>query len=143
MKPQAYLLLALLLAGFLVANAFAWQLGIGGRRDRTPGTELERYFGWPAVWRAELWDSSDPALGHRILKQAPFFWPGGEMQRQRRYTGAVAVAVDMAVLLLCCGLVVVFNLPVAGPIWRVGLGVAFVAGLLACSLLAQSAAAHL
>ena len=34
--------------------------GYGGRNDRQPGMEVERYFGWPACFRAELWRSDHP-----------------------------------------------------------------------------------
>lgn len=138
MKPQAYLLLAIGVVAFLAANTFAWQPGIGGRRDRTPGTELERYVGWPAVWRAELWDSADPALASRILSQAPFYWPAGEMHLRHCYTGVTAVAVNVGLLVCWCGLVVLYNLPAAPLGIRFGLGAAFVIGLLACALLAET-----
>lgn len=42
---------------FLMLNAFSWTPGYGGRNDRKPGQEVERYFGWPACFRAELWQS--------------------------------------------------------------------------------------
>lgn len=48
-----------LLAGVLV-NACSWTPGYGGRRDQQPGMEVERYFGWPACFRAELWRSDHP-----------------------------------------------------------------------------------
>jgi len=44
-------------AVFLVVNGCSWMPGYGGRNDRQPGMEVERYFGWPACFRAELWQS--------------------------------------------------------------------------------------
>lgn len=42
---------------FIVINAFSWNLGWGGRNDRKPGREIERYFGWPACFYCDLWRS--------------------------------------------------------------------------------------
>ena len=42
---------------FIFINGCSWMPGYGGRNDRQPGMEVERYFGWPACFRAELWQS--------------------------------------------------------------------------------------
>jgi hypothetical protein len=47
-------------AVFLVVNAFSWHPGYGGRTDRKPGMEVERYFGWPACFYCDLWRSDRP-----------------------------------------------------------------------------------
>lgn len=45
---------------FLLVNGCSWQPGYGGRNDRKPGMEVERYFGWPACFYADLWRSDEP-----------------------------------------------------------------------------------
>lgn len=45
------------LAAFIVVNAFSWSPGSGGRNDRKPGMEVERFFGWPACFYCDLWRS--------------------------------------------------------------------------------------
>lgn len=45
------------LIAFLAVNAFSWNPGWGGRHDKQPGRELERYFGWPACFYCDLWRS--------------------------------------------------------------------------------------
>jgi hypothetical protein len=45
---------------FLVLNAFSWQPGYGGRSDKEPGMEVERFFGWPACFYCDLWRSDRP-----------------------------------------------------------------------------------
>ena len=43
------------LGAFVVINGCSWQPGYGGRNDRKPGMEVERYFGWPACFYADMW----------------------------------------------------------------------------------------
>ena len=54
---------------FIVINAFSWNPGWGGRNDRKPGHEIERYFGWPACFYCDLWRSDHP---HEIVLPAYF-----------------------------------------------------------------------
>jgi hypothetical protein len=54
-----------------------------------------------------------------------------------------AAGVDVALLLFCCGLVTLFNVPAAGSAWRFGLGALFVVGLVVCGFLANSVAVYL
>jgi hypothetical protein len=48
------------LAAFVLINGCSWQPGYGGRHDKRPGMEVERYFGWPACFYADLWRSDKP-----------------------------------------------------------------------------------
>lgn len=43
---------------FVVVNGCSWNPGYGGRRGK-PGMEVERYFGWPACFYADLWRSEE------------------------------------------------------------------------------------
>src|SRR5262245_8193199 len=89
------------LAGiFLAANLRSWSLGVGGRTDivnveKPKGTELERFFGWPAYYRAELWRSDDQALATKILREAPFYDPGKEMTEVIRRTSWQACLLNL------------------------------------------------
>ena len=47
------------LAVFVLINGCSWQPGYGGRNDRKPGMEVERYFGWPACYYCDLWQSDE------------------------------------------------------------------------------------
>jgi hypothetical protein len=69
-----------------------------------PGTQLERFFGWPATYRAESWRSDDRELASRILAVAPFYYPGEEMSLEQREIGIGALVVDVAF-----GLLVLFS----------------------------------
>ena len=44
---------------FVLINGCSWQPGYGGRNDRKPGMEVERYFGWPACFYCDLWRSDE------------------------------------------------------------------------------------
>jgi hypothetical protein len=82
-------------------NWQCWQPGVGGAvGGRAPGTQLERFFGWPATYQAELWRSDDQALASRILTAAPFYYPEHEMTLEQREFGIVALAVDVVFALL-------------------------------------------
>ena len=87
-------------ACLLTLNLICWAPGVGSSSGDPPGgrprgTDLERSFGWPSQYRAELWHSDDPNLSDQILKVAPFYFPGQEMQLQVRYWGAAAIAVNV------------------------------------------------
>ena len=48
------------LAVFVLMNGCSWEPGFGGRRhDGKPGEEVERYFGWPACFYADMWRSNE------------------------------------------------------------------------------------
>ena len=82
-------------------NWQCWQPGVGGAGGgRPPGTQLERFFGWPATYQAELWRSDDQALASRILAAAPFYYPEHEMTLEQREFGIAALAVDVVFALL-------------------------------------------
>ncbi len=88
----------------LLVNCQSWQPGVGGAiRGVMLGTRLERFFGWPATYRAEFWRSDDGELASRILAVAPFYYPGEEMSLEQRKLGIGALAVDVAfgLLVLC------------------------------------------
>lgn len=82
------------LLAFLAANIICWSVGVGSAPKRT-ATELDRYFGWPAYYRVELWVSNDPALASRILRAAPFYDPNSEMTRAIRHFSAVVLFFNM------------------------------------------------
>jgi hypothetical protein len=107
MHRRSWLAALLVLGVLLLVNLVCWSPGVGsGLRlpGRPPGTELELFFGFPSQYRAELWRSNDPALADRILKVAPFYLPGKEMERQTRYTGIAAILVDLIFAILLAGL---------------------------------------
>jgi hypothetical protein len=82
-------------------NWQCWRPGVGGAvGGRPPGTELERFFGWPATYQAELWRSDDQALATRILAVAPFYNPDVEMSLEHRGFGVAALTVDVVFALL-------------------------------------------
>ena len=91
-------------------NLVCWSPGVGsGLRlpGNPPGTELELFFGFPSQYRAELWRSNDPALADRILKVAPFYLPGKEMERTVRYTGVAAIVLDFLFAILLAGFIAI------------------------------------
>ena len=90
------MLLAVAAILFLL-NWQCWQPGVGGAvGGNRPGTRLERFFGWPATYQADLWRSDDQALASRILASAPFYYPGDEMALEYRALGTGAVAINVA-----------------------------------------------
>ncbi|QDU04524.1 hypothetical protein V6x_42520 [Gimesia chilikensis] len=87
---------------FLVINAFSWNPGWGGRRDREPGWELERYFGWPACYYCDLWRSDRPdEIDH------PAYFPLIPFSRQMGYVyhSFSFTALALNLLLVVCGVV--------------------------------------
>jgi hypothetical protein len=80
----------------LADNFLCWKPGIGPTAKGPPvGTELELYYGWPATFYVECWQSEDPFLGSRILLVAPFYRPEGEMDLQDRYFGWLPAGVNV------------------------------------------------
>jgi hypothetical protein len=111
------LLFAVAVVLFLL-NWQCWQPGVGGAvAGRPPGTQLERFFGWPATYQAELWRSDDQALASRILASAPFYYPRDEMSLEYRALGIEALAVDVAFALLVLVLVTVILKCVLRRVW--------------------------
>jgi hypothetical protein len=103
-----WLVLLVVGAVLFLLNWQCWQPGVGGAVGGRPaGTYLERSFGWPATYQAELWRSDDQALSSRILAAAPFYCPHDEMSFEYRAVGMRALAVNVAVGLLVCILVAV------------------------------------
>ena len=116
--PKMWLILLALAAVLFLLNWQCWRLGIGSAvGGRPPGTELERFFGWPATYQAELWRSDDRALADRILASAPFYWPGDEMALEYRVLGMAALAVNVGFALLVVLSVVVILEGVVGREW--------------------------
>lgn len=109
LDATTWILAGLVLSVFLVLNLICWQPGIGGTRSGPPGAELERYFGWPAQYRAELWHSEDVELLHKLFVRAPFYQPHGEMDLKNRYLGWKAVAVNCSFGVIIVFLVGLFN----------------------------------
>jgi hypothetical protein len=96
-----WLLLLATVAVLFLLNWQCWSLGTGGTDvGQSSGTELERFFGWPATYRAELLRSDDQELASRILASAPFYYPGDEMSLEYRSLGKEALAVDAAFALI-------------------------------------------
>jgi hypothetical protein len=98
-----WLVLVAVGAVLFLLNWHCWQPGVGGAVGGRPaGTYLERFFGWPATYQAELWRSDEQALSSRILAAAPFYYPGDEMSLEYCSVGTLALVVDVAVALLLC-----------------------------------------
>jgi len=73
---------------------------------------MERFFGWPATYQAELWRSDDQELASRLLASAPYCYPSDEMSLEQRVLGWQALAVNVAFALLVLLSVLVF-----GRVW--------------------------
>jgi hypothetical protein len=89
---------------------------------------MERSFGWPATYQAELWRSDDQALADRILSSAPFYSPRGEMAVEYRVVGTPALALDVVFALLVILAAAVVMLGAGGGEWS-SRQVALLAGL--------------
>lgn len=59
LRKQIRIIVLAGLAAFVLINGCSWQPGYGGRNDRKPGMEVERYFGWPACFYCDLWRSDE------------------------------------------------------------------------------------
>ena len=96
-----WLLLLAVAALLFLVNWQCWRPGVGGAvGGRPPGTQLERFFGWPATYQAELWRSDDQELASKILKSAPFYYPGDEMALEYREFGIPALGIDIVFALV-------------------------------------------
>jgi hypothetical protein len=86
------------LAAGLPALLSVWCIspGIGGRGpDESPGAQVVQKFGFPAVWRVELWDSDDVSLILSALETAPFSVPTDRMSLRARGVRWPALAYDL------------------------------------------------
>jgi hypothetical protein len=135
-----WLVLLAVAAVLFLANWQCWRPGVGGAvGGRPPGTQLERFFGWPATYQAELWRSDDEALASRILASAPFYYPGDKMSLEYRALGMEAVAVNVAFALLMCLSVAVIMECALRRVWGSRqMALVAGAGLLLLGLLAAS-----
>lgn len=59
LRKQTRTVVLIGLGVFVVINGCSWQPGYGGRNDRKPGIEVERFFGWPACFYCDLWRSDE------------------------------------------------------------------------------------
>lgn len=81
--------------------------GVGSKGPPGPVFELERSFGWPAVYRAELWDSDDPQMATRNKGEFRLYDPTDEMNFRAREFGWSAVATDVVfALFVFTGLII-------------------------------------
>jgi len=141
-NPRVIAFVLFILAAFVAVNLVSLRPGIGGRTDGKPGTELERFIGWPATYVAELRESDDPTLVRRILSRAPLYSPAAEMRRRNRYFGGSALATNVSFGALAIVLVVAFLAGRLRPLLRAGLMLVVVAGMFACYLLSQRIEVH-
>jgi hypothetical protein len=100
-SPLMWLALLAVASVLFLLSWHCWQPGVGGAGGGRPsGTRLERFFGWPATYQAELWRSDDQELASRILEAAPFYYPTDEMRLEYRVLGIASLAVDIAFAML-------------------------------------------
>lgn len=85
---------------FVMINAFSWNPGYGGRNDRQPGQEIERYFGWPAVFYCDLWRSD-----HTREYALPAYFPPIPLSREMSfvYCAWSAMAFALNAVTVACG----------------------------------------
>ena len=110
---------------FLFFNGCSWNPGYGGRVDKVPGRQVERYFGWPACFYCDLWRSDHP---HEI--NLPAYFPPYPLTSEMYfvYSSYAVVALLLNVLLAICGIGIVLLLLKAdfdhsARSWMIGLGV--------------------
>ncbi|AWM37624.1 hypothetical protein GobsT_43850 [Gemmata obscuriglobus] len=83
-------------AVLLLLNVWSWAPSIGGRwPDQPPGAEIVELFGFPAIWRADRWESDDVRLIPSALETAPFRLPTDRMARTGRITRQAALAYNL------------------------------------------------
>ena len=107
-RKRAVLILVVGLGIFGVVNGIAWTPGIGGRNDKQPGMEIERYFGWPACYLAELWRSQEH-VPLRLQWATPLSSPHVQMFFVYRTVGVLALVIDVVVALASIGLVIIID----------------------------------
>lgn len=102
--------LALVATGlFLLVNGCSWDPGYGGRHDRKPGFEVERSFGWPCCYYADLWRTERPV---RLRDFEPWdYAPPLPITNQTRFVycsfGAVPLLLNGILVLAMTGLVLI------------------------------------
>ncbi|MEZ5944918.1 MAG: hypothetical protein R3C18_26335 [Planctomycetaceae bacterium] len=103
-RQQVRLIVQWSVITFVVVNAFSWNPGWGGRNDRKPGREVERYLGWPACYYCDLWRSDH---SHEIA--LPLYFPPVPLSREMSfvYHSFSLMALLMNVALVICGAVIV------------------------------------
>lgn len=116
------------LAAFVLINGCSWQPGYGGRNDRKPGMEVERYFGCPACFYCDLW-RSDASMRIEPWGFAPPLPIAPKMYFVYSRFGTLPLLLDA--VLLMAGIVVVVAVAVAEhrgriPRWMVVLCAALV-----------------
>lgn len=97
MHPRTCILLIVTASLFAGLNLVS-RPGVGPRMPpKPPGFELERYFGWPATYRAELWESDDEGMAKRDKASYRVYDPSKEMTAVTRAFSLAAVAFDFLV----------------------------------------------
>ena len=118
MHTRTRRLLAMTSALWLVLN-FVPRLGIGPRMPpKPPGFELERYFGWPAAYRADLWESDDPKIADRGEGSFRVYDPSREMSRLEHVVGMKAAVVDALFFVVVIVMTVVGSEAASRDEWR-------------------------
>jgi hypothetical protein len=119
LRKQVRAIILIGLGAFLFVNGCSWQPGSGGRHDRKPGMEMERYFGWPACFYVDLWRSDDRIDGIPL----DYMWPlpiTGRMQFVYHSFGVVPLMIDAALVLAATGIAVILCITVRHgrmPLW--------------------------
>jgi hypothetical protein len=94
------MLMAMTSVFWLVLN-FVPRTGVGPRMPpKPPGFELERYFGWPAAYRADLWESDDPKMADHGKGSFRVHDPSRAMSRLEHVVGIPAAAADALFILI-------------------------------------------
>ena len=93
---------------FVLVNGCSWQPGYGDRNDRKPGMEVERYFGWPACFYADLWQS-DEATEVEPWNYAPPLPITSDMHYIYCSFGVVPLLLDIAIIVAAMGIAVVIK----------------------------------
>jgi hypothetical protein len=143
MTFRVYFNALLFLAVFIGANAFSLQPGVGSGSDERPGTEFERFLGFPATYRAELWESDDPNLAQKILAKAPFYSPHDEMKLRHGYSSVAALAVNVLVGLMGIALIALHGTGALSLDQRPPWGAILIGGIVVCFMLSPHVSTHL
>jgi len=104
LRKQIRIIVLIGLGVFVLINGCSWQPGYGGRNDRKPGMEVERYFGWPACFYCDLW-RSDESIQAVPLGLAPLCPMTDKMYFVYHRFGLVPILLDA--VFVSAGIVVV------------------------------------
>lgn len=100
MHTRTRMLMAMTSAFWLVLNLVP-RPGVGPRMPpMPPGFELERYFGWPAAYRADFWESDDPKMAGRGKGSFRIYDPSREISRLEHVVGIPTAAADALFFLI-------------------------------------------